>query len=210
MLHGYYACVSFIDQQIGLIVDELDRLGLRENTIIVLWGDHGYHLGDHDMWCKHTNYEQSTRSPLIFSIGKKAIGKTKKPSEFVDVYPTLCEMTGLPIPSYLEGKSLWPVMTTNGKSVKDYAVSQFTRENDKMGYAFRDERYGYIVWMKDFTSATKYTETLLVAEELYDYETDPEERKNLVHSPEYKTIRTKMKGQMIKFFEERRIQYQSQ
>jgi iduronate 2-sulfatase len=210
MLHGYYACVSFIDQQIGLIVDELDKLGLRENTVIVIWGDHGFHLGDHDMWCKHTNYEQATRSPLIFSLGKKVVGKTQKPSEFIDVYPTLCEMAGLPLPSFLEGKSLNPIMTNKAKSVKDYAVSQFTRENDKMGYAFRDERYRYIVWMKDFTSVTKYNENLLVGEELYDYKSDPEERKNLINTIEYRTIKVQMKKQMMKFFEERRIHYENQ
>jgi arylsulfatase A-like enzyme len=200
LLHGYYACVSFVDRQIGLVIEELDRLGLRENTIIVLWGDHGYHLGDHDMWCKHTNYEQATRSPLIISLGHSVIGKTSSPTEFVDVYPTLCDLAGIPAPNYLEGTSLRPLMNKQKDKVKEYAVSQFTREKDKMGYAFRSDRYRYIVWMKDFTSTRKFEESLLVAEELYDYKVDPEERKNLVNSTDYKAIREKMKKDMIDFF----------
>ena len=137
LIQGYYASVSFIDHQIGRVIDELDRLGLRENTVIVLWGDHGWHLGDHNMYCKHTNYEQSTRSPLIFSAGKNRIGKSNSPTEFVDVYPTLLDLAGVKSPGNLDGVSLVPLLEKKVEKVKDFAVSQFTREGDKMGYTFQ-------------------------------------------------------------------------
>lgn len=207
LIRGYYAAVSFIDAQIGRVIDELDRLGIRENTIIVLWGDHGFHLGDHSMFCKHTNYEQSTRSPLIISYPNNKKGKINTPTEFVDIFPTLCDLTGIDIPKSLDGKSLVPLMEKKVNKVKDFAVSQFPRDNDKMGYAFRNETYRYIVWMKDFTSAVKYDEKLLVAEELYDYSKDPEERKNLVQLTEYKDVRAKMKKEMIAFFNQCRQVY---
>jgi len=206
LIQGYYACVSFIDQQIGNVIDELDRLGLRENTIIVLWGDHGWHLGDHNMYCKHTNYEQSTRSPLIFSTTKNMIGKSNSPTEFVDVYPTLLELSGLKSPKNLDGVSLVPLMENKVTKVKDFAVSQFPREGDKMGYAFRNENYRYVVWMKDnFTSERKYEETLIDAEELYDYIKDPEERKNLALEKEYASIKAQLKLQAIEFFKQHEI-----
>src|SRR5205814_9142562 len=115
LIHGYHAAVSYVDAQIGRVLDELDRLGLSSNTIIMLWGDHGWHLGDHGMWCKHTNYEEATRIPLLMA----APGTTKPGTrsramvESVDIYPTLCELAGLPIPTNpqpLEGKSLVPVL----------------------------------------------------------------------------------------------------
>mgnify|MGYP000226981681 FL=1 len=122
LIQGYYASVSFIDQQIGLVIDQLDKLGLRENTVIVLWGDHGWHLGDHNMYCKHTNYEQSTRSPLIFSAGKNRIGKSAAPTEFVDVYPTLLELAGVKSPGNLDGVSLVPLMEGKVEKVKGLKV----------------------------------------------------------------------------------------
>src|SRR6185295_5075786 len=115
LIHGYHAAVSYMDAQLGRVLDELDRLGLASNTIIVLWGDHGWHRGDHGMWCKHTNYEQATRIPLLVI----APGVTKPGTrsgalvETVDLYPTLTELAGLPTPKNpqpLEGKSLVPVL----------------------------------------------------------------------------------------------------
>jgi len=200
LIHGYYACVSFIDQQVGNVIAELDRLGLRENTVIVLWGDHGWHLGDHNMWCKHTNYEQATRAPLIFSVGDGMIGTTLSPTEFVDVYPTLCDLAGVPTPKNLDGVSLLPILEKKKDRVKDFAVSQFPR-GDKMGYGFRNDRYRYVIWVKNkFTSEQPFDDSLIADEELYDYVKDPLETKSLIYDKDYAEIKKQMHDQAVAFF----------
>ena len=99
-IHGYYACTSFIDAQVGLLLDELDRLDLTKNTVIVLWGDHGFHLGDHQMWGKHSTLENATHAPLIVCpVGDKAIQRTTSPVELTDIFPTLCDYAAIDIPS---------------------------------------------------------------------------------------------------------------
>ncbi|MGC9343601.1 MAG: sulfatase, partial [Bacteroidales bacterium] len=111
LIHGYYAAVSYIDAQIGKIVNKLEELELADNTIIVIWGDHGYHLGDHGIWGKATNFEQATRSPMLIKVPgleKQIIGQA---TEFIDIFPTLCDLAGLDIPDYLSGESLSPLMT---------------------------------------------------------------------------------------------------
>jgi len=208
LIHGYYACVSFIDQQIGLLLKQLDELGLRENTIIVLWGDHGWHLGDHDMWCKHSNYEQATRSPLIISFGDKYKGISHAPTEFVDVFPSICDLAGVSAPNDLDGTSLVPVMTGEQEKVKDYAVSQFHRNGNLMGYAFRNERYRYIVWLKSKFKKDEigpFNEDRVVARELYDYQKDPMETVNVVDQKEYQAIRKEWEQKSISFLND---QYQ--
>jgi len=148
LIHGYYACVSYIDAQVGRLLDELKAQGLDKNTVVVLWGDHGWHLGDHGLWCKHTNFEQATRSPLIFSSPDiPTSGKTQSPTEFVDIFPTLCELAHVPVPENLDGVSLVPLLKNTKASVKEYAVSQWPR-GKTMGYAIRDSRYRYVVWFK--------------------------------------------------------------
>ena len=110
--HGYYAAVSFIDACVGRVLDELDRLGLAENTIVVLWGDHGWKLGEHDEWCKHSNVHLDTHSPLLIRApDRKSTGTPSKAlTEFVDIYPTLCDLAGLEKPAHLEGDSLAPLL----------------------------------------------------------------------------------------------------
>ncbi|MBN8421762.1 MAG: sulfatase [Verrucomicrobia bacterium] len=127
LLRAYYACASFVDAQIGRVLAELDALGLRENTIIVVWGDHGWHLGEYGIWGKATNYEVATRAPLIVSAPTMAAqGKgTRALVEFVDVYPTLCELAHLPVPQALEGKSFVPLLTDPEQKWKGAALSQF-------------------------------------------------------------------------------------
>ena len=111
--HGYYAAISYTDAQIGRVLEELDRLNLRTNTIVILWGDHGWKLGEHDAWCKHSNCENDANAPLILSApGMKAAGKHSRALvEFVDVYPTLAELAGLPLPKHLEGSASSPCST---------------------------------------------------------------------------------------------------
>jgi len=127
LLHGYFACVSYVDAQIGLMLSTLEELGIRDDTIIVVWGDHGWHLGEMGIWGKATNYEIATRVPLIFWTPKmKARGKsTDALVELVDLYPTLSELAGLPDPEHLAGKSLVPLLKDPDAKVKKFAVSQF-------------------------------------------------------------------------------------
>ena len=127
LLHGYYACVSYVDAQIGLMLEALEETGIRDNTIIVVWGDHGWHLGEMGIWGKATNYEISTRVPLIFwtpdmkNRGKSANGLV----ELVDLYPTLCDLAGLSKPKHLSGTSLAPLLQKPNLKGKEFAVSQF-------------------------------------------------------------------------------------
>jgi arylsulfatase A-like enzyme len=155
----------------------------------VLWGDHGCHLGDHGMFCKHTNYEQAVRAPLIFAAPNlKTKGeKTQSPTEFVDIFPTLCDLAGLPIPESCEGKSLLPILGNPTAKVREAALEQFPRGKDKMGYTLRDERYRYVKWVKmNYYDGERTGPT--VATELYDYEKDPLETVNLASNPEYKKV----------------------
>ncbi len=120
LIHGYMAAVSYTDAQIGKVLDELEKQGVANNTIIVLWGDHGWHLGDHGIWCKHSNFEQATHSPLIFSApGTKKGLKNSSPTEFVDIFPTLCDLAEIDIPENIDGVSLKPILTGEVSKVKD-------------------------------------------------------------------------------------------
>ena len=179
LIHGYYASMSFVDAQIGKVVDALDRLQLAENTIVVLWGDHGFHLGDLGIWTKHTNYEQANRIPLLISAPgvTTANSSTKQPAESVDLYPTLAELAGLPAPNgpqAIDGKSLVPVLRDPAARVRDHAFHAYPKR--KLGRAIRTERYRLVEWrgLNEPTRAAEY--------ELYDYETDPLETENLAKS----------------------------
>ncbi|MBI5385357.1 MAG: sulfatase-like hydrolase/transferase [Verrucomicrobia bacterium] len=180
LIHGYHAAVSFMDAQLGRVLDELDRLGFAQNTIIVLWGDHGWHLGDHGMWCKHTNYEQATRIPLIVCAPgvAKAGAKTGALAETVDLYPTLCELASLPVPTGLDGASLAAVLknpaTAKTKEAVFHAYPRSPRGvGELIGRAVRTERHRLVEWKKPGAAADTGIP------ELYDYQTDPEETKNL-------------------------------
>ncbi|MGB0578434.1 MAG: sulfatase-like hydrolase/transferase, partial [Limisphaerales bacterium] len=175
--HGYYASVSLIDAQVGRLLGELEKLGLAENTIVVLWGDHGWKLGEHNSWCKQSNHEIDNRVPLIVRApGAKASGKKARGLvEFVDVYPTLCELAGLPVPDVLEGKSLKPILEDANSSVKEIAISQYKRRQrnrELMGYTMRTDRYRYVEWLDRATAK-------MIDQELYDHSTDPQENENI-------------------------------
>jgi iduronate 2-sulfatase len=191
--HGYYAATSYTDAQIGRLLDELQKLGLREKTIVILWGDHGWQLGEHGLWCKHTNFELATRVPLIISApGQKKRGaKTDALVEFVDVYPTLCELAGLPPTDGLEGKSLGPLIENPKREWKTAAFSQYPRNGGKlMGYSMRTDRYRYTEW----TEKGKAPEGI----ELYDHKKDPDENVNIAKLPENKKLVAELSEQLRK------------
>ena len=179
LIHGYYACVSYIDAQIGRLLDKLDRLNLSDKTVIILWGDHGWKLGEHAGWCKHTNFELDTHVPMILSVpGMKTAGRrTRALTEYVDIYPTLCYACGLTIPAHLEGRSMMPLLDDPQRPWKKAAFSQYPR-GKIMGHTMRTERFRYTEWQDRKTNE-------LMARELYDHEKDPQENVNAVDQPEY-------------------------
>ena len=189
LIHGYYASISYIDALIGKLLKELEKQNLLNNTIIVLWGDHGWHLGDHGLWAKHTNFEQATRLPLIIFDPTKKSGKTDIPVESLDIYPTLCELTGVKPEPSLQGKSLVPLMDGKDTEMK-YAVSQWPLNKKDMGYTIRTKRYRYTEWYEDYKSTQKRDPKKLISRELYDYQEDPLETKNLVKSKKYTEVLT--------------------
>ncbi len=204
MIHGYYACVSYIDAQIGKVMDALKANGMADNTIIVLWGDHGWHLGDHGMWCKHTNYEQATRAPLIIYDPRQETPGTrvKKATEFLDIAPTLVDLAGLPAFDDFQGSSLKGLMKDPKSEFKSFAISQFARShggaNNLMGYAFRNQRYRLIIWIEmDFKNGDRQGN--VVATELYDYTKDPLETINLATVPEQQKLLNRLLKQASRF-----------
>jgi iduronate 2-sulfatase len=172
--HGYCACVSYMDAQVGRVMAELKRLGLDKDTMVVLWGDHGWKLGDHGSWCKHTNFEIDTHAPMIVSApdrceaGSHAEGLT----EFVDMYPTLCDLADITVPDHCEGQSLAPLLTDPSRDWKQGAISQYPRGGGVMGYTLRTDTYRYTEWQDHQSGEVK-------DRELYDHTTSHEESANV-------------------------------
>jgi iduronate 2-sulfatase len=189
MIHGYYAAVSMIDAQVGKLLNALKENGLADNTIVILWGDHGWKLGEYGSWCKHSNFELDTKAPLIISApGVKGGVKTRSLAEFVDIYPTLCDLTSLPIPGHLEGKSLLPILKDPSAIVNKVAISQYPRgknlgydqKSEIMGYSMRTDKYRYTRWQK-YENPSE-----VVAVELYDHSTEEKATINLAGNSDYK------------------------
>ncbi len=180
LIHGYYAATSFTDAQIGRLLDEVERLGLREKTIIIMWGDHGWQLGDHGLWCKHTNFETSVHSPLIISVPGQQPAHCDALVEFVDIYPSLCELCGVPAPDTLEGTSFVPLIQDPTREWKSAAFSQYPRYiqgvGRGMGYSMRTDRYRFTEWRVPGKDFREY--------ELYDHKVDPKENVNIAGRPE--------------------------
>ena len=168
MWSGYYASVSFMDEQVGKIIDELDALGLRDSTAIVFTSDHGYHLGDHQFWQKSNLHEQVLRVPLVMSVPNLPSGTSEAVVELVDIYPTVCALTGQTIPTELQGTSLVPLLTQTDDQVKTGALS-FNN-----GFSLRTQHWHYMRY-RDGTC------------ELYDMKSDPGEFTNLAKSQEFST-----------------------
>jgi iduronate 2-sulfatase len=177
LIHGYYASTTYMDAQLGKVLKELSRLGLDQNTIVVLWGDHGFHLGDHGFWTKHTNYEQASRIPIIIRAPgqTKAGSSTNQPIESVDLYPTLAALAGLPEPKGpqpIDGESHLLVIQDPQARVTDHVYLCF-KKGKRVGRAIRTERHRLVEWKVP----GQKPETAVV--ELYDYQTDPLEKENL-------------------------------
>lgn len=181
--HGYLACISFLDAQVGLVLEELDRLGLAKNTVVVFWSDHGFHLGEHNLWCKTTNYELDTRVPLLVAApgiagGKRAGGLV----ELLDVYPSLVELCGLSGAAGVEGQSFVPLLRDPKHPGKPFAISQHPHPSygsaTHMGYAVRDAELRYVEWRDLKTGEVS-------ARELYDHRTDAAESRNRIDDPAY-------------------------
>jgi iduronate 2-sulfatase len=200
LIHGYMACISYIDAQLGKLLDEYYKLGLDKTTNIVLWGDHGFHLGDHNTWCKHGNFEQATRIPLMFAgPGVEKNIKVNAPVELVDVFPTLFDLASVPQHPQTEGKSLITLMDKDTKKgiAPKYAVSQFSRLKTVKGYSLRTDRYRYTEWHgNNYNSFKPYDEKNIQGKELYDYVKDPLESKNLIGTAEYKKIEEELKSML--------------
>ena len=178
---AYYAAISFVDAQIGKLIDAVDRLGLADNTVIVFWSDHGYHLGEHGLWFKQSCFEEASRVPLIFCVpgGLKA-RESKRLVELLDLYPTLAELTGLTPPGNLEGRSLRPLLN-DPEGKWDYPA--YTQVARGPGHSVRTDRWRYTEWALGNRG-----------EELYDHEADPQEMHNLAKDAKYADVVGQMKG----------------
>lgn len=178
LIHGYYACVSYTDAQIGKLLEELDRLELSDNTIVVLWGDHGWNLGDHTLWCKHSCYESSLQIPLLVRAPGIQGGQRRSALiETIDVYPSLCTLAGIPLPEHLAGQSFVELMRNPDTKWKEAAVSRF-----RNGDTIRTDALRY----------TEYTNPKgkRTSRMLYDHSSDPLENQNLAEkrTDESKTL----------------------
>ena len=171
-LHGYYACVSYVDAQIGRMLDTLDELGLRKNTIVILWGDHGWHLGEHNFWGKHNVLHLATNSPLIVSAPGFAAGqRCERLVEFVDIYPSLCDLAGITtVNETLQGSSFKPLLSSPGRPWKKAAFSKYGA-----AVSVITDRYNYA----EFTNGEKM---------LFDLEQDASENVNIVGVVEHQGL----------------------
>jgi arylsulfatase A-like enzyme len=193
--HGYYASVSYVDACLGRLMDALEEIGLAENTIVVVWGDHGWKLGEHGSFCKQTNYNIDTRVPLIVRApGRhRHTGTVDRLVELVDLYPTLCDLAQIEIPNNMEGTSFKQLLEEPGTPWKSAVFSQFHQRpkvtpdgKPYMGYSMVTERHHLVEW-HTWDNTTK-TAGDLVARELYDNRADPQENTNLADLPEHAAL----------------------
>ncbi|MGY8733809.1 MAG: sulfatase [Pirellulales bacterium] len=192
LMHGYYACVSYVDAQIGRILAALNKHGHTDNTIVVLWSDHGWKLGEHNGWGKMSNYEIDTRVPLLIATpDSRSAGKQiSSPVELLDLFPTLCELAQIETPTFIDGKSRVDMLNNPDEKYQSVAYSQYYRRYDHseapqhseslqpsrirqyMGYALRTATHRYVQW-RDFETGD------ITAHELYDHRTDDAESENI-------------------------------
>lgn len=176
LIHAYKACVSYADAQVGAILDELERLGLDRNTLVVLIGDHGWSLGDHGEWCKHSNFGIVDRAPMILSGAGLPRGRVvEEVVEFVDLYPSICELAGLPVPEQCQGESVAALAAGEASSWKNAAVVKW-----HAGVSLMTPQYHYTEW--------RNAENRTVARMLFDCRRDPAENRNVAEMKEYAPI----------------------
>ena len=191
-LQAYYAAITFMDAQLGRVLDALDRSGLADNTIVLFWSDHGYLNGEHGQWMKQSLFEQSARAPLIVAApGFKSTAAKGSPRivEFVDIYPTLADLAGFKPPHKLHGQSLRPLLVDPNATWEKPALTQTTRRQNRQqirAYSLRTERYRYTEWGEGGKAGV----------ELYDHETDPGEYTNLAQSKDHTQIREQLRKQL--------------
>lgn len=187
---AYFATISFVDAQVGRLLDALEEQDLMDNTIIVFWSDHGYFLGEKGLWYKRKAFERSARMPLIIAApGLSQAANTAKPVELLDLYPTLADLCGLKPPANLEGQSLRPLLTApSGKAWTKPAITQIWHNKTAWGYSIRTERYRYTEWLEG-----------RAGRELYDHATDSEEVTNLANIPQHAKTIAELSGQLAKY-----------
>jgi arylsulfatase A-like enzyme len=184
LIHGYYACVSYTDAQIGKVLRELERLELDRNTIVILWGDHGWNLLEHGLWCKHCNYETSLHTPLILKVpGTKQVKASDQIVEYVDIYPTLCELSGLELPDHLQGNSFKELLFDEEARSDGVAICQWFA-----GVTTIRDNWFYTEWINDQDSA--------YARMLYDHRTDPGENVNISERDEHAEVISDLSAEM--------------
>jgi arylsulfatase A-like enzyme len=191
LIHGYYACVSYVDAQIGRLLNALEDLGLAEETIVVLWGDHGWFLGEHGFWSKHSNFERAAHAPLIIRVPGKEPGRTTEGLvEFVDIYPTLCELAGISLPFHLQGRSFVPLLKDPDRSWKE---AVYYRRN---GETILTPTHAYTEWINFETGK-------VTARMLYDHRNDPDENTNVSERTENRQLIMNLHEKLIKHIEAR-------
>ena len=192
LIHGYYACVSYTDVQIGKVLNELEKQGLAENTIVILWGDHGWHLGEHDLWCKHCNFEKVLHTPLILRApSKKKNIKTNALVEYVDVYPSLCELAGLEKPFHLQGNSFVPLMENPNQPWKEEVYCRWIK-----GETVVTKSHTYTEWLNNNTGE-------ITARMLYNLDLDPEETINISEEKENEKLVEELSSKLKKHIAKR-------
>ena len=202
-IQGYYAAIAFVDAQVGRLLDALDGAGLRDNTIVVLFSDHGYHLGAHGLWQKGDLFEGSVRVPLIISVPDRPESNfargagTNSLAELVDIYPTLAELAGLDVPAQVAGTSLVPVLEDPGAAVRE---SAYTVTLSRAGWTRPEWHYPRVMGETIRTERYRYTEWAggIMGMELYDYRADPDELTNVAIEPEHQSARTSLAAELAR------------
>lgn len=191
LIRGYYACVSYTDAQIGKVLDKLEESGLAENTIVILWGDHGWQLGEHSLWCKHANFKTSLNAPLIIRAPSfKGNLSSEALVEFVDIFPSLCELANIELPKQLDGKSFVPLMNNPDLLWKDAVYSRFVN-----GESVKTKQYLYTEWSDE--TGVNYGSML------YDHKIDPNENINIVDAQGNQELVKQLHNQLIRHMDDK-------